>query len=172
MVCTVTKCGEIKFLSQNSQKMGRKSSIFVPFSDENRLSWTHFYKFRPKTSFIRLSKCLRKMFLWLMSDVANGARFGARFISVLVITKYIVTKTERKLTPKRAPFATFDISLGEQLLPATWGTISTPKIEPADPYLRFLPLKCPFSLSETSIFCSISSAKNQHPEPIFLRVSA
>ena len=46
----------------------------------------------------------------LMSDVANGARFGACFISVLVITE-----TERKRAPKRAPnrapFATSDISL-------------------------------------------------------------
>ena len=37
----------------------------------------------------------------LMSDVANGARFGARFIPVLVITE-----TERKRPPNRTLFAT------------------------------------------------------------------
>ena len=32
--------------------------------------------------------------LRLMSDVVNGVRFGACFISALVITEYVVTKTE------------------------------------------------------------------------------
>ena len=45
----------------------------------------------------------------LMSDVANGARFGVRVISALAIT-LLLLYPEIKCAPKRAPVAISDIS--------------------------------------------------------------
>ena len=49
----------------------------------------------------------------LMSDVANGALFGAGFLSVSVITKTGIKRAPKRTVPNRAPFATSDISLTE-----------------------------------------------------------
>ena len=47
-----------------------------------------------------------------MSDVANGAQFGACLYAHFLLVHYLViSKTEIKRASKHAPFATSDISL-------------------------------------------------------------